>query len=502
MNVNANLVKNYTDGMRKALDERYWNYSNYILGDIAQRSFKAKATLYELFSKHPNWNPEKGYIQFDANINRPFSRNAIRYFLSTIDRMIGYNEIKVDIPVDKWTEIYGALWDIDSQYLKDCSTGDIAEYLNQINENYRIRPEMRASKVIGKVFRTEGLDTQIPDYGKLFSSMSDDINPLVIKRHTVISLNPVDYLLMSNGDTWKSCHNIEDADDPGCYSAGTISYMLDENSFIFYTVDASYDGSEIEFEEKASRQVFAYKDGVLFQSRMYPQSCDCGAEEMYKDTREIVQKIVSECEGFNNLWITTKSDVNDFVKLGDGACCYPDWHRGCPGGDHCRVSRQKETETSHVKIKVGKRPICIQCGEEHENHNTINHCDAYFCTRCGYSVDRDDVYWCGDDPYCGDCVSYCEKCCEYYPKDNVTETYHGTYVCSDCLAEYYYYCEDLEDYVSKDYAVEFENGYFYSGNEDNEWAYCSKCGEAHWISDLTYSNGEYYCEDCYEDIEE
>ena len=498
--MNTNLITTYADNMENALDRRGWNYDYSVLKNMAEKSVCAKESLYNLFSKHVNWNPNKGMIQFDADINRPFSHMAIYNFLQFMNNKILFNNI--DIDSNKWDKLYSAIYRINSQYLKDCTDNEIADKLNAINATYRIRPEMRASKVIGKVMRTECLD-QVEGYGKMFSSLCDDINPLTIRRHTVISLNPVDFLLMSNGDTWESCHNIEDPDDPGCYCAGTISYMLDNFSFLFYTVDASYNGNDIEFEPKVSRQVFAYKEGVLFQSRMYPQSCDCGAEEMYKDTREIVQKVISDCENFNNLWITSKTNVEEVVSKEYDAQCYPDWRNGCPGSSHCRISRQKEMETSHVKIRIGKKPICIECGSEHTNHETINCCTGgYYCECCGDRIDRDDVYWVGDYPYCYDCVEQCDDCGEWVVNGDLRETYDGRRVCECCFDNDYYYCDDIEDNVHRGNTITLENGdTYYTENKGITWEYCAECGGAYPIEDMVEINGKYYCEYCEERVE-
>ena len=129
-------------------------------------------------------------------------------------------------------------------------------------------PELKATKgqkisrIVNKLCKQLGFDKD-KDYNREFAKFSDAINPLTIKRHTVLSCHPVDYLTMSFGNSWSSCHTIDKnnkRDMPnsyhGQYSAGTLSYMLDETSAVFYTVDAKYDGDKLELEPKINRCMF------------------------------------------------------------------------------------------------------------------------------------------------------------------------------------------------------------------------------------------------------
>ena len=39
-----------------------------------------------------------------------------------------------------------------------------------------------------------------------FAKYADSINPIKVKRHTVLSVHPIDYYTMSFGNSWTSCH--------------------------------------------------------------------------------------------------------------------------------------------------------------------------------------------------------------------------------------------------------------------------------------------------------
>ena len=131
-------------------------------------------------------------------------------------------------------------------------------------------------------------------------------------EHTILSVNPLDYLTMSFGNSWASCHTIDKQNKrempnsyQGMYSSGTISYMLDSPSMVFYTVDASYDGNDFWHEPKINRQMYHWGEDKLIQGRLYPQDND-GCSTGYTAFRAIVQKIMSEIFDFPNFWTVSK----------------------------------------------------------------------------------------------------------------------------------------------------------------------------------------------------
>ena len=258
----------------------------------------------------------------------------------------------------------------------------VEDYLRDRIPEAKIKAGQKMSRAIGKVLRMIGAD-KLEDYNKEFAKFSDAINPLKIKRHTIISVHPVDYLTMSFGNSWSSCQTIDkknlrriDADHQwgGMSSSGTMSYMLDGTSSIFYTVDAAYDGNEYELQDKINRCMFHYCDNQLVQGRVYPQSNDDGANDLYRDIREIVQKLFADMLEVPNYW-TNKS--------GCGNCCDYITSRGThyrdyENFDNCNISILKDdrNQFEHKFIKIGHNPICPCCGEEHTRARNIECCNC------------------------------------------------------------------------------------------------------------------------------
>lgn len=85
---------------------------------------------------------------------------------------------------------------------------------------YRINTSVgtKVSRVLGRFFRSIGLD-KMEGYNHNYAILSDALNPLKITRFSLLSVHPCDYLNMSHGTGWESCHSIED--DGGCHAAGT-----------------------------------------------------------------------------------------------------------------------------------------------------------------------------------------------------------------------------------------------------------------------------------------
>ena len=512
--VKDEVIKNIINEFEKELDKRYYEYSENALDKIVNEWVTRKQNLLELLSKHPLWNPDKLMIQFDQDYDRRIELGELSVFCNwlrvNITTEYGKSLTELNCTEDEDDRrkdiIYWINEHVKTQFFNESMKEEI-DKINSYNDNYKLRTNAKATKAIGKICRVEGWD-KLEGYNQRFSALCDNMNPIKVKRHTVISLNPLDFLLMSNGDSWESCHYIGDScNDSGCYSSGTISYMLDECSFVFYTVDSSFNGENIELAEKSQRQIFGYNDEVFIQSRLYPQANDSGAESVYDDIRHIVQKIIADCLNKPNLWTVSRDldNINDVVKKGYDATCYPDWHRGCPGSSHVSLSTLKSRKMIPKSIILGAKPICISCGYRHDYTENISCCksDGYYCTECGQWIDEDDVYWVGDDPYCGDCVVYCERCDCCVPYNDAIRV-NGSYYCQDCVDEHAYKCDNCGEYVFNDYdddVITTEEGHIYCRDcADDKAFYCEECCEYHDIDCGIEVEGDWYCKDCIDKI--
>lgn len=493
------------DGIRTFLDEYFRN----------------KGPLINVFRNHPNYNG-KYQIAFDQNFSRELNYDEIYKYHSWVcdlacTTLVSYdwcekysyldvimNDFNESIPKEEYDrltkkydtlvesnvcisvggtlytkesyDVYYRRWkyaDIVDEVRVSILNEEAAKYINDAFPEAKAVPGQKLSKVMNKLAKMLEIDKD-PDYNRKFAAYSDAINPLKITRHTVLSLHPVDYLTMSFGNSWASCHTIDKENRrgmahsyEGCYSAGTMSYMLDETSFVFYTVDGKYTGDQLELQPKIQRCMFHVGNDKLVQGRMYPQSTD-GEIGIYRDVREIVQNVIAACFNIPNFWSIEKGISDCCEAIRSKGVHYRDY----ANFDYCNVSYLKTSDDwrCYERITVGHNPICPNCGCEHTESSNIL-CDdcksngGHYCTCCGEWLECGEGREIDGDWYCCNCSSYCEYHERYEPYDEEDMYY---------VEDYGYICE----------------GAYESGN----FVECERCYTRRHVDDaILTSDGNYYC---------
>lgn len=371
-----------------------YSYKRPALEKIVETWFENKKELIYFVSKHPNYVKGKYYIQFDHDFEREINKNDLKvlfeeWYINSSAAIIkelhsNKNEVyqerlkkeeNVFIP-DSFKDFLKFLSEYGISTVEDEFLARYDLAFRDYNLGIKIAKGMKTSRAVNRICVALGID-KTSTYNKVFAIYSDALSPLKIRRHTVISCNPIDYLLMSNGNSWTSCHTInkfskEENNYGGMHAAGTVSYMLDASSLVYYEVSSDYSGDEIEMEPKIIRQMYHYGDHALVQARMYPQSNDEGSKNLYAEKRNIVQKIFAEILEVPNRWV---------VKTGISACDKIVYHD--PEGKHyhdtsnfenCNVSILRGEEDNEKGIYVGHSPICIECGEDYCSESELNCC--------------------------------------------------------------------------------------------------------------------------------
>lgn len=414
-------------------------------------------------------------------------------------------------------------------YTEHLATEEFAEKINSYFPEIKAVAGQKTSRIVNKICKLIGIDKD-PNYNREFAKYGDAINPLVIKRHTILSCHPIDYLTMSFGNSWASCHTIDKNNKrgmpdsySGCYSSGTLSYMLDESSFVYYTVDKDYNGNKLELQDKINRNMFHMGEDKLIQARVYPQATD-GETGIYRQIREIAQKVVADCLEVPNMWKNVK---------GTGACSevissYGTHYTDYNSFSDCNVSYLKgnNDEVNRNFIKVGHKPICPSCGDTHTHQEAIE-CEACYndnveCHDCGYRYDTSDMHRIDGEWYCEDCCFYCEYHERWEVGGEDDYYYVNDYgkVCNDAF-EYndeFYTCERCGTYhymnAYGDNHIETEDGkhfcceecaeragYVELGDEwypEDEVYTCEHCGQA--CHEDSWNNELNCCEDCEDEV--
>lgn len=216
-----------------------------------------------------------------------------------------------------------------------------ASDINSYNSALKIAKGTKTSRAFNKVCTTYGVD-KLPKYNKLFAEYADMVSESKRNIKFYISVNPIDYLTMSNGRSWHSCHAYN-----GGYFGGTVSYMLDKVSLITFVFDDV--PNDFALEGKIYRNMFHYKDGVLLQSRVYPQGND-GCTNLYDEFRKFVHSEFAAILNKENKW------CDGYVRPIKHGNHYPDYN----SFRHTYSIDGVKT----IDMDIGHTNVCPCCGRE------------------------------------------------------------------------------------------------------------------------------------------
>jgi formylmethanofuran dehydrogenase subunit E len=384
-----------------------------------------------------------------------------------------------------------------SKFLPDEQTASNIKQYCEIN----CSAGQKTSRIINAICKKFGVDKHL-EYNMQFAKLADSLNPLQIKRTALLSVHPCDYLEMSNRDnSWSSCHCL----DGGEYHGGTLSYMNDGCSMIFYTVDDDIE-ENYHTVPKRARQVFCFNDGILLQSRLYPQTDDEETRTIY---RNIVQKIIADCMILPNLWTLKREhdSVNYYVRTHEYSLHYKDYDYKQFKSNISLLNSVNISAESHITI--GSTAYCMECCDTIFNNKDGLHCESHssegyvICYNCDRQVHEDNARYIGGYMYCDECCNYCDHCEEY-----ATETWevhrnqtYAAYVCSHCL-EHYRYCDDCDEYFEKDCGIQLGKRFHCNDCIENDYYSCTSCAEYVVKYDSEEIDGQYYCKNCADSIKE
>lgn len=299
----------------------------------------------------------------DAFVNRMNRRNAFRHDGYTKESFDNY--CKVNEAVLKFGRHYASTLN-----------ESIVNWLTvrNIKGNYTVG--MKTSRAFNRMCAQYKINT-LAEYQRLYARYSDMVAGGKRKMKFFISLNPLDYLTMSFGNSWASCHtidrhNVRNMPDSysGTYCGGTVSYMLDSTSIITYVHMDMPDDVET---GKIYRNMFHYADGKLIQGRIYPQGND-GSTDLYKMFRNIVQKEISNMLGKENSW--TKSNDGCRYHTNTWGVHYTDYLYF----NDCNASYHNDIEDAEAKIvDIGHERICLKCGDVVPNDNSTKRLGHHSC---------------------------------------------------------------------------------------------------------------------------
>lgn len=497
--------------MENLLSEYNYIYSEDALNTIIDTWAEQKWDLLSAFKRHPNYVENEFCIAFNLDYERTldleesfrFSR-WIMENIESVERYLPENiaEYKSAGEIIPWS-MFNVMKHLDSYAARTLSEDAVSDF-SDVFPMLHFHKGEKTSRVVNRICDYLGY-TKLPEYNQNFAKYADSLSPLIIKRHTVLSINPLDYLTMSFGNSWASCHTIDKynkRDMPnyyhGQYSSGTMSYMLDGTSMVFYTTDENNPAEDYWTQPKINRQMFHWGEEKLIQGRLYPQDND-GNDAAYTPYRNIVQKILSEIFQFPNLWKTTKGTYEARKYILSAGTHYRDYENY----DNCALSRVAGSENTKY-IAVGHTPICVECGYNHKLEDSISCChdQCIICAGCGRYINLDDL----DDYaekidgvyYCHDCCSYCDHCDTWY-MGKTTEVNGYGHVCEACLHDgTFTQCDECGKWFVNRLMtyIDSTDHYVCGSCRAHDYTKCDECGEWFYDDDVISLNNEYLCSEC------
>lgn len=272
---------------------------------------------------------------------------------------------------------------------------ETADKINEIYPKIRATEGQKTSRLFNKIFTNIGLAEQEAGsvYQRKFSDYANAVSGLKRQMVFIISVNANDFLRMSFGNSWSSCHTIDRSNRrrmpsgySGMHCGGTASYMMDGATIITYVLPkeeylhgATVIGGESytykehpELCDKTYRNLYFWNGhGVLIQSRVYPQGND-GATDLYKEFRIIVEDAIAKAYGVDSKW-KAEGLGNTRNYITSYGVHYPDYSY-----DHMNPKRVtlKDVYDGNDCFTIGHDGICPVCGRNYNRNNGFEHYDC------------------------------------------------------------------------------------------------------------------------------
>lgn len=464
------------NAFESALDFADVHYSSDGLVENAEMWIDNKFPLIELLSTHPNWDEENlsviipmsySYLEDKVEAGNAFWR-MMGLFDGTIDNAEYTDMSAMSILLHK--NLNNSMLYRQVPYTKERVTAaDDLSFLKEVLGFQKVNVGMKYSRLFQSLFRHINPDAmENKEVQLVYSDWVDKITEKKAEYKFVLSANPADYVLMSYGNSWSSCHIVnpsiikgKGSTFEGAWRAGTLSYMLDEQSLISYIVPAGTPDEKIFLVPKHNRQVFFInaETPAYLQSRMYPAVSN---SPFYSLFRKMVQEILSTVLESSEPWVNHRYRVsrrdnlhyNDYNTFSD--VCYA-------------ASINPPLYGEYLEFEAGNEPVCLECGDRHIDSSSTLYCDYCgdddycCCESCGERISDGDECWSETDQayYCDYCYHdrffSCADCSEETDRDDAMEGPDGYLYCRDCFFSRFYECENCGDIVENDDVEEIDN---------------------------------------------
>lgn len=299
---------------------------------------------------------------------------------------------------------------------KSSSANDLPYYVRYNGKEYKVSPNTKSIRTLGKMAR----DTKDPGildlYEKLRIVLSQHTNQKELHGNLCLSIHPLDYMTMSDNDSgWDSCMSWVNQGD---YRAGTVEMMNSPYVVVAYVESehkqATFAGS-ITWNNKKWRELFLVTPNLITEIKPYPYD----NEFFTKETLRRLGALQSEANFSDAFKMPVRKTFihkdKELVFRPQATYMYNDFGLTA-SNKHWAIINENNLDSWQTHINYSGAMNCMSCGEEIE-YNT-DYSNEVFCAPClGETTFTCD--WCGRTVRNGNESSYwienhllCEDCWE------------------------------------------------------------------------------------------
>lgn len=344
------------------------------------------------------WNKAKGWLASTLRHHHGWDEKNLCVSDIFEEKRISTADKRLEALSNFSSKVYNAINDKTLYYILTSFEAKECASMKSVTKKFKDRVEESAlgqlgakvsvgaklTRAIRQLCVVAGVDKR-EDFEKWFAALSDEFSDVTVKRRYCLSINPIDFLLMSNGNSWSSCHFLQYGNSAKCYQAGTMSYPMDMVTMIFFTIDNIKGEGEYCELPKLHRQLFMYSDKFLLQSRLYPTYTDKDYSSL---TRKTVQDIMQECDGCQDVadyWGDTTFNAHSCSMRcfthAPKIMHYPDYvyeyNINITPKSGVSIPRYDEIVNKFELPEIGGKIVCPSCGKEH-TYNT----HSCYCSYC------------------------------------------------------------------------------------------------------------------------
>ena len=221
-----NIILN---NMESLLEEYDYEYTTEALNTIIDEWANQKQELIAAFKRYPNYLENEFCIAFSTDYERTIIKDPsdnfaawLRDALCSIEMPQEVKDAKGDNELIPWP-MYNIICSL-RRYAERTISEETAKIFSEVFPSVHIHVGEKTTRVVNKICTYLGVNKH-PDYNREFAKYADSLNPLTIKRHTVLSLNPLDYLTMSFGNSATQLTNVTNVVCPIAMKVGTAQEL-------------------------------------------------------------------------------------------------------------------------------------------------------------------------------------------------------------------------------------------------------------------------------------